>query len=67
MLPQNTWKNKMQGYAEHSFSLNREFVFNGMELRLQGELLNIGDKTYEVIRYYPMPGFAWRFSTRLSF
>ena len=67
MLPQNTWKNKMQGYAEHSFSLNREFVFNGMELRLQGELLNIGDKTYEVIRYYPMPGFSWRFSTRLSF
>ena len=67
MLPQNTLRNRIDGYTEHSFSLNRDFVFNSCSLRLQGELLNIGNKQYEVIRYYPMPRFSWRLSARLSF
>jgi outer membrane receptor protein involved in Fe transport len=67
MLPQNTAKNRMVGYVEHSFSLNREFAFDDMTLRLQGELLNVGDEQYEVIRYYPMPGFSWRLSASLAF
>ena len=67
MLPQNTGKNRMQGYAEHSFSLNREFRFGGTGLRLQAEFLNVGDEKYEVIRYYPMPGFSWRLSAMLKF
>ena len=67
MLPQNTLRNRIDGYTEHSFSLNRDFVFDTCSLRLQGELLNIGNKQYEVIRYYPMPRFSWRLSARLSF
>jgi outer membrane receptor protein involved in Fe transport len=67
MLPQNVEKNRMPGYFEHSFSANREFAFGDTRLRLQGELLNLGDESYEVIRYYPMPGFSWRLSARLSF
>ncbi len=67
MLPQNTLRNRIDGYTEHSFSLNRDFVFDTFSLRLQGELLNIGNKQYEVIRYYPMPRFSWRLSARFSF
>lgn len=67
MLPQNTEYNRMSGYFEHSFSLYKEFVLGSARLRLQGELLNIADKKYEIIRYYPMPGFQWRVSARLSF
>ena len=67
MLPQNTLRNRIDGYTEHSFSLNRDFVFNSCSLRLQGELLNIGNKQYEVIRYYPMPRFSWRLSACFSF
>lgn len=67
MLPQNTLRNRIDGYTEHSFSLNRDFVFDTCSLRLQGELLNIGNKQYEVIRYYPMPRFSWRLSARFSF
>lgn len=66
MLPQNSSRNRMSGYAEHSFSLNREFLLGGSKLRLQGELLNVGNEKYEVIRYYPMPGFSWRLSATLT-
>ena len=67
MLPQNTANNRMPGYLEHSFSLNRSFSFNRMGLRLQAELLNITGEQYEVIKNYPMPGFQWRLSARVTF
>ena len=67
MLPQNTANNRMPGYLEHSFSLNRSFVFGGVGLRLQAELLNVTDKQYEVIKNYPMPGFQWRLTARVNF
>lgn len=68
MLPQNTAVNRMPGYVEHSFSLNREFVFaHGVGLRLQGDLLNVTGEQYEIIRYYPMPGYSWRFSVSIHF
>lgn len=65
MLPQNNERNRMHGYVEHSFSLNKEIRLSGARARLQCELLNVGDRQYEVIRYYPMPGFSWRFSVSL--
>lgn len=67
MLPQNTLHNRIDAYTEHSFSMNRDFVFDSCSLRLQGELLNIGNKQYEIIRYYPMPRFSWRLSVKFSF
>lgn len=67
MLPQNNVRNRMDAYTEHSFSMNREFSFKSCLLRLQGELLNVGNKQYEIIRYYPMPRFSWRLSANFSF
>ena len=67
MLPQNTANNRMPGYLEHSFSLNRSFVFGRVGLRLQAELLNVTGKQYEVIKNYPMPGFQWRLTARVDF
>lgn len=67
MLPQNTLRNRIDGYTEHSFSVNRDFKFALCALRLQGELLNVGNKQYEVIRYYPMPRFSWRLSASFLF
>ena len=67
MLPQNTVRNRIDAYAEHSLSANRDFSFGPCALRLQGDLLNIGNSQYEIIKYYPMPRFSWRFSARLSF
>lgn len=67
MLPQNTVNNRMPGYLEHSFSLNRSFLFGGVGLRLQAELLNVTGTQYEVIKNYPMPGFQWRLTSRVTF
>lgn len=67
MLPQNTVYNRMDGYLEHSFSLNKEIPVKNSLLRLQCELLNVGNEKYEIIRYYPMPGFQWRLTVNLSF
>lgn len=67
MLPQNTLRNRIDAYVEHSLSANRDFSLGSCGLRLQGELLNIGNKQYEIIKYYPMPRFSWRVSARLSF
>lgn len=67
MLPQNTVKNRMQGYLEHCFSLNRTFSLYGVGLRLQAELLNVTGKQYEVIKNYPMPGFQWRLTVCVIF
>lgn len=67
MLPQNTANNRMPGYLEHNFSLNRSFSFSGVGLRLQAELLNVAGKQYEVIKNYPMPGFQWRLTARVTF
>ena len=57
----------MSGYVEHGFSLNRSFDIRKATLRLQCELLNITNEQYEVIKNYPMPGFSWRMSARVSF
>lgn len=67
VLPQNIERNRMPAYTEHSLSANREFLFGRCRLLLQGELLNVGNKQYEIIKYYPMPGFQWRLSALFSF
>ncbi|MBP3408100.1 MAG: TonB-dependent receptor [Bacteroidaceae bacterium] len=67
MLPQNTERNLMNGYVEHSFVLNRELPFGGNVLHLQAKLMNVGNEQYEVIRYYPMPGFSWQVSAGVKF
>lgn len=67
MLPQNTKNNLMGGYVEHSFVVNRDFCLKDCVMHLQGKLMNVGNEQYEVIRYYPMPGFSWQFSASVKF
>lgn len=59
-LPQNIDDNLIQKYTEQNISLNREFALKNCTLRLQGEMLNLTNKTYDVIQFYPMPGRSWR-------
>lgn len=61
-LPQNIESNLIDRYVEQSLSLNRAFNLKKCKLRLQGEVINLGDKTYDIIQYYPMPGRSWRLS-----
>lgn len=62
MLPQNIAQNRMHGYFEHSLIVGKDVVAGDFMCRVRGEFLNIGNERYEIIRYYPMPGFSWRLS-----
>ena len=66
-LPQNIEANRINSYVDQSISVNREFVVRNCKLRLQGELLNLANKSYEVIQYYPMPGRSWRLSVSVIY
>ncbi|NDV56137.1 TonB-dependent receptor [Parabacteroides sp. 52] len=61
-LPQNTQDNLIKQYVEQGISLNREFAWSNCRLRLQGEIINLGNINYDVIKFYPMPGRSWRLS-----
>lgn len=67
MLPQNIEDNRIDGYVEHTLSANRTFPVGRCKLRLQAELVNLTDKTYDVIKWYPMPGRSYRLLARINF
>ena len=66
-LPQNIDDNRIDRYAEHTISLNREFNFWNCKFRLQGEVVNLTNKMYDVIQYYPMPGRSWRITLSVNY
>ena len=66
-LAQNIPENEIEGYTEHNASLSRVFPFRQGSLRLQADLLNLTDKQYDVIKYYPMPGRSWKLTATFNF
>jgi outer membrane receptor protein involved in Fe transport len=66
-LPQNIEANLLKGYIEQQLSFNHTFTFKQSSLRLQAEVVNLGNVTYDVIRYYPMPGRSFRASINYIF
>lgn len=66
-LDQNIPDNEMKAYTDHSVSLNRTFAFNDKSLRLQLNLINLGNKNYQIIQYYPMPGRSFTLSAQYNF
>lgn len=66
-LSQAIEANRIDSYVEQTISVNREFRLRHCALRLQGELLNLADKNYDVIQYYPMPGRSWRLSLCITY
>ena len=65
-LPQNISSNIVNGYSDHSLWLARDWELSGYTLTSRIDVMNIGGTTYEIIRYYPMPGRSWRLSFNLK-
>lgn len=59
-LAQNLPKYRIDAYTDHGISLSRSFRWNRHHLRIQADALNLGNKNYEIIRFYPMPGRNYR-------
>lgn len=61
-MTQHKEEYRLSPYYEHSVTLSHEFKFRQCSLMLSGSILNITDKQYEVIQYYPMPGRSFQVS-----
>ena len=67
-MDQNIPSNEIDGYVEHGLTASRSFLLGkATTLRLQADVVNLTDRQYEVIKYYPMPGRSWRVGMTLSF
>ena len=66
-LAQNIPENEIEGYTEHNATISRMFDLKACDLRLQADLLNLTDKQYDVIKYYPMPGRSWKLTATINF
>ncbi len=66
-LPQNIRPNMMEAYAEHGVSLYKTFDFKKFDMKLRGDVVNLTDKQYEVVRFYPMPKRSYKASVEFNF
>ncbi len=65
---QNIPTNEIEAYADHSISINRTFEFGEKyKIFVGADLQNLTGKTYEIIRYYPMPGRVFRLTLKFNY
>lgn len=64
---QNIKDNEIEAYADHSVSLYKKIKIKGYQCYIQGNLLNLLNKNYDVIAYYPMPGRSFKVSAGINF
>ena len=63
----NIKQNKIPGYYDHSIWIERSFNLKEHKFSLRADAINITDKNYEVIRFYPMPGRSYRFTINYKY
>lgn len=66
-LDQNIRDNEIESYVDHSISLNKSFDINKNNLRIQLNLINLSNKNYEIIKFYPMSGRSFTLSANYRF
>lgn len=60
---QNTEDTRLKPYCDQGLTLAHTFEFkNGSKLKLKGQVLNLFDVQYEIVRSYPMMGRNYRVS-----
>ncbi|MEG1659516.1 MAG: TonB-dependent receptor [Bacteroides sp.] len=55
-MAQNTADNRIAPYTDHGLTLSRHFRWGRHGLHVQLDALNLSNKNYEIVRFYPMPG-----------
>lgn len=66
-LDQNIPENEIESYTDHTISLNKSFRINSNHLRMQFNLVNLTNKNYQIVQYYPMPGRSFTISANYNF
>ena len=66
-MKQNYAENRLPGYADHSISASHDFKLSFGTLSVNAEVLNLTNKNYEIIQWFPMPGRSYRAAVSLKF
>ena len=64
---QNIAANRLDSYSDHSISASRDFRIRKVTSSLSVEVLNLMDKNYEIVRYFPMPGRSVRATLKITY
>jgi outer membrane cobalamin receptor len=64
---QNIADNSLPSYTDMSLSLKRIFHYKSIDFSLQAELLNLLDKNYMIVKWYPMAGRSFRISFGVTY
>jgi len=62
VLGENNSFNQLEGWGVHDVFVTRQLHIKQVALQVKGELNNITDQNYDVVRYFPMPGRSWKIS-----
>lgn len=57
---------RLAGYGEWDLSLWRRLEISRCKFTLKAALRNLGDKQYQLVANYPMPGRSWRVSVAVE-
>lgn len=63
---QNVKANELKGYVECGIALYRSFHWKNVDFFLRGDIQNIGNKQYSVVKSYPMPGRSYKLTFNIS-
>jgi len=66
-LAENIPQNRLPAYTDHSFSLSKVINAKRHTWHVSVEALNVGDKNYEIVRNFPMPGRSYRGTLSIDF
>ncbi|WP_289192761.1 TonB-dependent receptor plug domain-containing protein [Bacteroides acidifaciens] len=64
---QNIAANRLDSYSDHSISASHDFRIRKVTSSLSVEVLNLMDKNYEIVRYFPMPGRSVRATLKIIY
>lgn len=64
---ENIKQNEIDAYTDHTISAFREFKIGSNKLYTTASLLNVLNKNYDIIAYYPMPGRSFKISVGYNF
>jgi hypothetical protein len=58
---------RMAAYWDHGIALSRRIAWQGVAWTVSASGVNVFDRSYEVIRSYPMPGRSFRFGLQVEY
>ena len=62
VLGENNPYNQVEGWGVHDVFITRQLKIKQSTLQVKGELNNITNQKYDVVRNFPMPGRSWKIS-----